>query len=166
MRRMKSKDLKMGVIKMNIIWAPINMSPSAAHPNHFYWQVWFSFVPWEYATEIYKHQVCQSVICQTSVFPLSTPHHLKKNNNKNLPLLYFLSERPWVHCRAAAASCVRTSWKQSIQDPLPSGTWEAHLETSILGEMRHRAMAWETENLDSRLRCPYILLIRCFCSMV
>lgn len=35
---------------------------------------------------------------------------------------------------------------------------EAHLTTSILGEMRHRAMASETEKLDGWLRCPYILL--------
>lgn len=57
-------------------------------------------------------------------------------------------------------SWLPTPCKRSIKHPVPSGCWAAHLNTSILWEMRHREMAskdWGvrqlTEMAMSYLRC-------------
>lgn len=98
-----------------------------------------------------------------------TPQTIEHRYNPSIPMervwgetLCFSSKCPWAHRRAVPVSCVPACRQRSKQDPLPAGARKAHLKTSILGEMRHRATAWETGELRRSTEMPLHLTYKVF----
>lgn len=95
----------------------------------------------DWDANVQKVKICLSLTSQRRILPVSLYNVWNDHG-------------PAVELCPSAVPQHQESNLYSIHSP--PGTWEADFKTSILGEMRHRAMTSETEKLD-RLGCHYIL---------